>query len=117
MRIGIDITALNGDHDLERATANLRSSGEALSSGFRINRPADESGLVTSERLRSQVSGLGHANRQVSSQNLTASESQITDTDRSLEMFSFTHRVLARAGTEKLAQASAMPQTIVELLR
>ena len=58
------------------------------------------------------------ANLQVSSQNLTASESQIADTDMSLEMVTFTkNQILLQAGTAMLAQANAVPQTILKLLQ
>jgi flagellin len=58
------------------------------------------------------------ANLQVSSQNLTASESQIVDTDMSLEMVNFTkNQILLQAGTAMLAQANAVPQTILKLLQ
>ena len=58
------------------------------------------------------------SNLQVSSQNLTASESQIADTDMSLEMVTFTkNQILLQAGTAMLAQANAVPQTILKLLQ
>ena len=58
------------------------------------------------------------SNLQVSSQNLTASESQIADTDMSLEMVNFTkNQILLQAGTAMLAQANAVPQTILKLLQ
>ena len=54
----------------------------------------------------------------MSSQNLTASESQIADTDMSLEMVNFTkNQILLQAGTAMLAQANAVPQTILKLLQ
>jgi flagellin len=64
-------------------------------------------------RFQSTISNL-----QVSSQNLTASESQIADTDMSLEMVNFTkNQILLQAGTAMLAQANAVPQTILKLLQ
>jgi flagellin len=64
-------------------------------------------------RFQSTISNL-----QVSSQNLTASESQIADTDMSLEMVTFTkNQILLQAGTAMLAQANAVPQTILKLLQ
>jgi len=58
------------------------------------------------------------ANRQVTTQNLTASESSIVDTDMSLEMVNFTKdQILLQAGTAMLAQANAAPQTILKLLQ
>jgi len=58
------------------------------------------------------------ANLQTTTQNLTASESSIVDTDMSLEMVSFTKdQILLQAGTAMLAQANAAPQTILKLLQ
>ena len=64
-------------------------------------------------RFQSTISNL-----QVTSQNLSASQSQIIDTDMSLEMVNFTkNQILLQAGTAMLAQANAVPQTILKLLQ
>ena len=58
------------------------------------------------------------ANLQVTTENLSASESRIRDTDMALEMVSFTrHQILAQAGTAMLAQANQVPQSVLSLLR
>lgn len=58
------------------------------------------------------------ANLQVTTENLSASESRIRDTDMAAEMVNFTRdRILLQAGTAMLAQANAAPQTILKLLR
>jgi flagellin len=58
------------------------------------------------------------ANLQVSNQNLTASESQIADTRMSHELAAFTQsQILLPAGTATLAEANAVPQTILDLLQ
>ena len=58
------------------------------------------------------------SNLQTTTQNLTASESSIVDTDMSLEMVNFTKdQILLQAGTAMLAQANAAPQTILKLLQ
>ena len=57
------------------------------------------------------------ANLQVTTENLSASESRIRDTDMALEMVSFTrHQVLVQAGTAMLAQANSAPQSVLLLL-
>ena len=57
------------------------------------------------------------SNLQVTTQNLTSSESSIVNTDMSLEMVNFTKdQILLQAGTAMLAQANAVPQTILKLL-
>lgn len=57
-------------------------------------------------------------NLNVAVQNLSASESQIRDTDMASEMVNFTRdQNLAQAGTAMLAQANAAPQTVLKLLQ
>ena len=58
------------------------------------------------------------ANLQVTTENLSASESRIRDTDMASEMVNFTKdQILLQAGTAMLAQANAVPQTILKLLQ
>jgi flagellin len=58
------------------------------------------------------------ANLQVTTENLSASESRIRDTDMALEMVSFTrHQILVQAGTAMLAQANQAPQSVLRLLQ
>jgi len=64
MRINQNIAAMNAYRNLNNTQTQLNSSLEKLSSGFRINRAADDaSGLVNSENLRSQIGGLKIATR------------------------------------------------------
>ena len=59
MRINTNIMAFNAYRNLNTTNDRLASSLEKLSSGFRINRAADDaSGLVISQNLDKQVSGL-----------------------------------------------------------
>jgi flagellin len=54
----------------------------------------------------------------VAVQNLSASESQIRDTDMASEMVSFTKsQILSQAGTAMLAQANQAPQSVLKLLQ
>jgi flagellin len=58
------------------------------------------------------------ANLNVSSENLSASESRIRDLDMASEMVSFTRsQILQQAGTAILAQANQAPQGVLSLLR
>ena len=58
------------------------------------------------------------SNLQVTTENLSASESRIRDTDMSLEMVNFTrNQILVQAGTAMLAQANQAPQTVLRLLQ
>ena len=64
MRINTNIMALNAYNNLESTNGNLNASLAKLSSGYRINKASDDaSGLVISENLKSQVSGLQQATR------------------------------------------------------
>jgi flagellin len=58
------------------------------------------------------------SNLSVTTENLSASESRIRDTDMASEMMSFTRaQILQQAGTAMLAQANAVPQSVLQLLQ
>ncbi|MBI3128936.1 MAG: hypothetical protein HYZ11_15125 [Candidatus Tectomicrobia bacterium] len=64
LRINQNIAALNAARNLRITDGSMSKSLERLSSGFRINRAADDpAGLIISENLRAQVAGLGQAIR------------------------------------------------------
>lgn len=93
----------------EKATLSLRIVDAALSSisGLRANYGAIQS------RLESTVSNL-----QTSSENLSASRSRIQDADFAAETANLTRaQILQQAGTAMLAQANALPQNVLTLLR
>ena len=57
-----NITSMNANRQLGIVGNNLSKSTEKLSSGYRINRAADDAaGLAISEKMRSQVRGLNRA--------------------------------------------------------
>jgi flagellin len=57
-----NIQSMNSNRQLGISTKNLSKSTEKLSSGYRINRAADDAaGLSISEKMRSQVRGLKRA--------------------------------------------------------
>jgi flagellin len=58
------------------------------------------------------------SNLSVTTENLSASESRIRDTDMASEMMSFTRaQILQQAGTAMLAQANSVPQSVLQLLQ
>ncbi len=66
LRIQHNVEAFNAHRNLAGTQSMLAKSMERLSSGYRINRAADDAaGLAISERLRSQIGGLGQAQRNV----------------------------------------------------
>ncbi len=57
-----NLTAMNTNRQLGISTSALAKSTEKLSSGYRINRAADDAaGLAISEKMRSQIRGLNKA--------------------------------------------------------
>jgi len=100
----IDVTTGSGANDA------LKIIDEAISqiSGLRANL-----GAFQKQTLESNIRSLG-----VAKENLAASESAVRDTDMAAEMVSFTRsQILMQAGTAMLAQANAMPQQVLQLLR
>jgi flagellin len=66
LRIQNNVEAFNAHRNLSMTEGALGRSMERLSSGFRINRAADDAaGLAISERLRGQIGGLDQAQRNV----------------------------------------------------
>jgi flagellin len=64
LRINSNSMAINAYRNLSTTNMSLGKSLEKLSSGFRINRAADDAaGLVISQNLRAQTSGLRQATR------------------------------------------------------
>lgn len=64
MLINTNLSAITANRNLTDTQNALQKSLEKLSSGFRINRAADDAaGLAISETMRSQISGLNQAQR------------------------------------------------------
>jgi flagellin len=64
LRINSNIEAFNAHRQLVGTSNNAAKSMERLSSGYRINRAADDAaGLAISEKLRGQIRGLAQAQR------------------------------------------------------
>jgi len=64
LRINNNVEAFNAHRQLVATSDRASKSMERLSSGYRINRAADDAaGLAISEKLRGQIRGLGQAQR------------------------------------------------------
>src|SRR3954464_6069489 len=64
LRIQNNIEAFNTHRQLLASSASASKSMEKLSSGYRINRAADDAaGLAISEKMRGQIGGLDQAQR------------------------------------------------------
>jgi flagellin len=64
LRIQNNVEAFNAHRNLNLTAAKAAKSMEKLSSGFRVNRAADDAaGLAISEKMRGQIGGLAQAQR------------------------------------------------------
>ena len=64
LRIRTNMSAVNGQRNLGRSTRGLQQSMEKLSSGYRINKAADDAaGLAVSDNLRADVRSLNMAKK------------------------------------------------------
>jgi len=64
LRIQTNVEALNAHRNLVSTSDHLSKAMERLSSGYRINRAADDAaGLAISEKLQAQIGGLNQAQR------------------------------------------------------
>jgi flagellin len=104
---GNDLTAL----DVSDAT-NARTSIESIDAAIAAVSTSRGGLGAVQNRLESTIRNL-----QVSTENLSASESRIRDTDMAEEMMEYTkNQILQQAGTAMLAQANTIPQSILRLL-
>ncbi len=66
MRINSNLAAMNAHLQLSKNSLKKTKSTEKLSSGYRINRSADDAaGLAISEKMRAQIRGLNQASRNI----------------------------------------------------
>jgi flagellin len=106
------------------ATAADVTANEALASGADQALRAIDTAIASVSTVRAELGAkqnrFDHTikNLTVATENLSASESRIRDTDMAQEMVSFTRaQILSQAGTSMLAQANQLPQGVLSLLR
>jgi flagellin len=64
LRIQNNVEAFNAHRQLTATSSNAAKAMERLSSGYRVNRAADDAaGLAISEKMRSQIGGVAQAQR------------------------------------------------------
>lgn len=135
---GIVVTANDGGNltALANATAGTGlgagAEGAAVTGGLSFDTAAHAQASITllDEQIKSVSSArselgatqnrlehtIKHLN--ISQENLSASQSQIADTDMASEMANFTkQQIMSQAGTAMLAQANQMNQGVLQLLR
>lgn len=67
MKINHNISALKSNIKLQRTNEAMEKSVERLSSGYRINRAADDAaGMAISQKMKTQIRGLNQASRNAS---------------------------------------------------
>ena len=133
-QVGANVTATNQIHvsiDDVRITSGSNTTYTALATIDVTNTATNSTSAALVDAAISSVSALRGqlgadqnrfqstiANLQVTTENLSASESRIRDTDMASEMVNFTKdQILLQAGTAMLAQANSAPQTILKLLQ
>ena len=133
-QVGANVTAANQIQvsiDDVRITGGSNTTYTALSAIDVTNTTTNstsatlvDAAIVSVSALRGQLGADQNrfqstiANLQVTTENLSASESRIRDTDMASEMVNFTKdQILLQAGTAMLAQANSAPQTVLKLLQ
>src|SRR5436309_4691291 len=111
LRIQNNVEAFNAHRNLASTEGQLATSMERLSSGYRINRAADDAaGLAISERLRGQIGGLDQAQR-----NAQDAVSLVQTAEGSLtEVHAMLHRIRDLAVQYKNGSLSANDRTAIQ---
>src|ERR687886_1309105 len=111
LRINTNVEAFNAHRQLVGTSDKLGKSMERLSSGYRINRAADDAaGLAMSERLRGQIGGLDQAQR-----NVQDAVSLVQTAEGSLtEVHAMLHRIRDLAVQYKNGSLSANDRTAIQ---
>ena len=111
LRINNNIEAFNAHRQLAMTSERASKSMERLSSGYRINRAADDAaGLAISEKLRGQIRGLAQAQR-----NAQDGVSLVQTAEGSLnEVHSMLQRVRELAVEYKNGTLSSQDQTAIQ---
>jgi flagellin len=111
LRIQNNVEAFNAHRNLTGTSNMLATSMERLSSGYRINRAADDAaGLAISERLRGQIGGLDQAQR-----NAQDAVSMVQTAEGSLtEVHAMLHRIRDLAVQFKNGSLSGADRTAIQ---
>ena len=111
LRIQNNVEAFNAHRNLTGTSNHLATSMERLSSGYRINRAADDAaGLAISERLRGQIGGLDQAQR-----NAQDAVSMVQTAEGSLtEVHAMLHRIRDLAVQFKNGSLSANDRVAIQ---
>lgn len=117
MRINHNISALKGNNQLKKTNSALDKSLEKLTSGYRINRAADDAaGMAISRKMKTQIEGLEQASRNASDgiSVIQTAEGALNEVGSMLQRMREL-AVQAANGTNTAADRSAIQQEINEL--
>ena len=120
MRINQNVMANNASRNLAGTSVQLGKSLEKLSSGFRINRAADDAaGLVISQGLRAQTSGLKQATRNAQDgiSVVQTAEGALTETHSILQRMRDLAVQAANDGAQSSASKGAADSEFKELVK
>ena len=112
-----NITAMNANRMLGLTTGSLSKSTEKLSSGYRINRAADDAaGLTISEKMRKQIRGLDQAstNAEDGVSSVQTAEGALTEVHSMLQRMNEL-AVQASNGTNSTSDRQAIQDEIDQL--
>jgi flagellin len=118
MRINNNLAAANASRNLGETQSNISKNVEKLSTGFRINRAGDDaSGLVISNSLRAQTSGLRQAirNGQDGVSVLQTAEGALDQVNTMLNRMRDLAVQAANTGTNSLAARTAAQAEVTAL--
>ncbi|VEI04981.1 flagellin N-terminal helical domain-containing protein [Kurthia zopfii] len=130
--LGTNKITLTDGTDITEAELGFKDTSEFTVNGADISSREQASAAITSidnaiKKVSDQRSSLGAVQNRLehtinnlgtSSENLTAAESRIRDTDMAAEMMAFTkNNILTQAAQSMLAQANQQPQGVLQLLQ
>jgi flagellin len=111
-------------NDVRSAALGLGGVDVSVAANATTNLNSIDAAITTVSTLRGNLGAYQNrfehtiSNLSITTENLSASESRIRDTDMASEMMSFTRaQILQQAGTAMLAQANSVPQTVLQLLK
>ena len=117
MKINNNIPALLANNNLNKTDNRLTASLEKLSSGYRINKAADDAaGMAISQKMHSQIVGLERASRNSADgvSLIQTAEGALTETENILQRMREL-AVQAANGTNTLDDREAMQKEIEAL--
>ena len=120
--LSVAIGAMDGESLLKSTDAQFALKDDGTNAGVMINNIDTAIGTVSAQRadLGAVQNRLEHTinNLTATNENLSDANSRIRDVDMAEEMMTFTKsNILSQAATSMLAQANAMPNSVLNLLQ